>query len=77
MKEHEQYIRDNISSIAESAFPDNTGNEWLIHKVIRHPDRLEVEVEPVPDDVGYPRFRFFIEFMAPDKPKITECYCLD
>ena len=77
MKEQEQYVREHIVSIAESAFPDNIGNDWLIHDLIVHPGKIEVEVEPIPDNVGYPRFRFFIEFDAPDKPNITECYCLD
>ena len=75
--EQEQYIRENISSIAGEAFPDNMGNEWLIHDLIEHPNKIEVEVEPRPDDVGYSRFRFFIEFKSPTETNITECYCLE
>ncbi len=77
MKEQEQYIRDNITSIAEEAFPDNIGNEWIIHNILEHPKGIEVEVEPRPDDVGYSRFRFIIEFSASDSAVITYCYCLE
>ena len=38
---------------------------------------IEVEVEPRPDDVGYSRFRFIIEFDSPTNPNITYCYCLE
>ena len=76
MKEQEQYIRDNITSIAETAFPDNIGNE-CIHNILDHPKGIEVEVEPKPDDVGYSKFRFIIEFETPSSPKITYCYCLE
>lgn len=77
MDEHRQYIRDNIGHIAEKAFPENIGNEWFIHNMIDHPNGLEVEVEPIPDDVGYPRFRFIIEFKTPSEAKITYCYFLE
>jgi hypothetical protein len=50
MKEQEQYIRDNIASIAEEAFPDNIGNEWIIHNILEHPEGIEVEVEPRPSN---------------------------
>ena len=77
MNEQEQHIRDNITSIAEEVFPDNIGNVWIIHDIIDHPKRIEVEVEPRPDDVGYSRYRFIIEFKGPTKTNITECYCLE
>ena len=75
--EQKQYIRDNITDIAEEAFPDNIGNEWIIHHIIEHPKGIEVEVEPRPEDVGYSRFRFIIEFKTPTAPNITECYSLE
>jgi hypothetical protein len=77
MKEQEQYIRDNIINIAEKSFPDNIGNEWIIHNIMEHPKGIEVEVEPKPDNVGYTRFRFIIEFKSPTEPNITFCYCLE
>ena len=77
MDKREAYIRENISGIAESAFPDNTGNSWIIHEVLIQDDNLIVEVEPKPDDVGYPRFRFTIVFDTPDHPHIRECHCLN
>jgi hypothetical protein len=77
MEEQRQYIRENITHIAEKAFPDNIGNEWFIHNIIEHPKGIEVEVEPIPDDVGYPRFRFIIEFESPNEPNITYCYFLE
>lgn len=77
MKELEQFIQENISSIAEEAFPENKDNEWIIHNIIEHPKGIEVEVEPKPDNVGYPRFRFILEFKTPVKPKITYCYFQD
>ncbi len=77
MEEQEQYIRDNITNIAERAFPDNIGNEWIIHGITKHPNGIEVEVEPKPDDVGYSRFRFIMEFKTPTEPNIIYCYFLD
>ncbi len=60
MNEREQFIRDNITSIAEEAFPDDIGIEWVIHNIVDHPKGIEVEVEPRPDDVSYTRFRFIM-----------------
>ena len=77
MAEQEQYIRDNITSIAEEAFPDNIGNEWIIHNISEHTKGFDVEVEPQPDDVGYSRLRFIIEFATPTTLNITECYSLE
>ena len=77
MNEQEQYILDNITNIAEEAFPDNIGNEWIIHNISEHTRGLDVEVEARPDDIGYPRFRFIIEFKTPTEPNIIECYNLD
>ena len=77
MDEQEQYIRENITSIAEEAFPDNIGIEWIIHNILVHPKGIEVEVEPSSDDLGYSRFRFIIEFKNSDKTNITHCYCLE
>ena len=72
-----QYIRDHIAHIAEQAFPDNLGNEWFIHNIIEHPKGIEVEVEPIPDDIGYARLRFIIEFITPEEATISYCYILD
>ncbi len=77
MNEQEQFIRDNITSIAEEAFPDNIGIEWVIHNILDHPKGIEVEVEPRPDDVGYTRFRFILDFKTPTSATITYCYCLE
>ena len=77
MDNREEYIRNNINSIAESAFPDNIGNTWIIHEILEQDKQWLVEVEPQPDDVGYTRFRFTIVFSVPDNPHITECYCLN
>lgn len=74
IEEQEQYIRDNITSISEDAFPDDVGNVWIIHNIKEHPKGIEVEVEPKPNDVGYSRIRFVIEFKTPNVPNITECY---
>ena len=72
-----EFIRENINNIAEKAFPDNTGNWWVIHNIVEHPHGIEVEVEPKPADVGYSRYRFILEFKSPTEVDVTYCYYLD
>lgn len=55
--------------MAEDTFPDNTGLEWIIHRSQHADDFTLVEVEPKPAEVGYPRFKFFVSFLHPQKPE--------
>ena len=76
-KEREDYIRSNIVSIAEKAFPDDKGLKWDI-KGIEHKDKISyAEVEPKPDQVGYSRIKFIISFRDMDKHKLLGAYVWD
>ena len=77
MDDREEFLRNNIASIAETAFPDSMGNEWIIHSIMEHEKGLAVEVEPSPNKVGYSRFRLIFQFKQPDRADIIECYVPD
>ena len=77
MSDQQEYLRNNISVIAETAFPDNIGNEWIIHNITEHEKGLAVEVEPRPNNVGYSRVRFIFQFRKPDRAEIVECHIPD
>ncbi|MBM80151.1 MAG: hypothetical protein CMJ78_06105 [Planctomycetaceae bacterium] len=75
--EREKHLRENIVSIAEGEFPDETGLEWKIHAFDNQAHRTYVEVEPKPDTVGYPRFQFVLSFNDEKSPVVVATYCLD
>jgi hypothetical protein len=77
--EIEHYVRTRIAEIAEANFPDNPGLQWAVHG-FRHREDLDLifaEVEPHPDEVGYPRFQFGFRRSATGPPKHVATYCLD
>ena len=75
--ERESHLRENIVSIAGEEFPDDTGLEWVIHG-FEHKDHLTfVEVEPRPDTVGYPRFKFVVSFTDANVPIVVATYSLE
>ena len=76
--EAEDYIRRHLVRIAEAQFPDNPGLEWAVLG-FRHREDLGVllaEVEPRPDEVGYPRFQFAF-LVASDPPTHVATYCFE
>ena|SRR3972149_9630772 len=75
--EREKYIRENITRIAESSFPDKVGLTWQIHRFEHRGIITFAEVEPQPSTVGYPRFKFVVSFMNPKEPLLAACYAFD
>jgi len=75
--EREKYLRENIISIAEEHFPDDTGLEWIIHAFTHKEHLTIVEVEPKPDTVGYTHFKFVVSFKDANAPMVVATYCLE
>lgn len=76
--EIEAYVRGHIVELAEEQFPDNKGLQWTVHK-FQHREDVELtfaEVEPHPDEVGYPRFQFAFLTASGGPPKQVATYCL-
>jgi len=75
--EVESWVRANITEIAEAHFPDNPGLEWRIHQLGHRDGLLFTEVEPTPDEVGYPRFQFVFSVAGASEADHIATYCLD
>jgi len=76
--DREDYLKTHIVAIAEEAFPDNLGLEWIVRGFVHRGDFTVVEVEPQPDEVGYTRFKLVQSFANPQKPKHNiACYCFE
>ena len=73
----ENYAQEHIVEIAEMQFPDNTGLEWIIHGFEHRDDFTYVEVEPVPQEVGYPRFKFVLTPARAGGAVAIATYCLE
>ncbi len=58
----EDEVRKRITTFAEDTFPDDTGITWVIHEITHRGFLTYVEVEPIPDTVGYEKFVFVISF---------------
>lgn len=71
----ESYLRDNIVRLAEAEFPDNKGIQWNIISIEHKAHLTHVEAEPVPANLGYPRFKFVVSFKNPEMPRIIGTYC--
>jgi hypothetical protein len=56
------YIRANITSLAESQFPDDKGLAWNVEKIKKINGHTYVEVSPKPASVGYDRLVFVLSF---------------
>jgi hypothetical protein len=77
--EIESYVRERVVQLAEEQFPDNTGLEWTVLG-FRHREDLGVvfaEIEPTPDEVGYPRFQFAFLLSSSGPPRHVATYCLE
>lgn len=77
--EVEDYVRAHVVEIAEDQFPDNVGLQWTVLGFQHREDLglVFVEVEPSPDEVGYPRFQFALQASHAGPPKRVATYCLD
>jgi hypothetical protein len=75
--EAEAWVRANITEIAEAQFPDNPGLEWRILQLEHRDGLLFAEVEPTPDEVGYPRFQFAFSRGSESEADHIATYCLE
>lgn len=75
--EIDAWIRQNATELGREWFPDNPDVEWVVHGIVHGPDLVLAEVEPRPDEVGYPRFKF--GFLSKDgaAPMLVAVYCLE
>ena len=73
----ETWVREHIVELAESQFPDNRGLDWIIHGLSHRGDLILVEVEPVPDEVGYPRFQLAVAGGRDGEAEVVGVYCLE
>jgi hypothetical protein len=71
------WVRANISGIAEAHFPDNPGLEWRILQLEHRDGLLFAELEPTPDEVGYPRFQFAFSRGSESEASHIATYCLE
>jgi hypothetical protein len=75
--EAEAWVRANLTRIAEAHFPDNPDLEWRIHGLEHRDGLLFAEVEPTPDEVGYPRFQFVFSRGDASEVGHIATYCLE
>lgn len=75
--EIETFIREHITDIGTAAFPDNADVEWLVHGFSHGPQLVLAEVEPQPDEVGYPRFKLGFVSISGGEPQHVATYCLE
>ena len=75
--EVERYVRENITRIGRTAFPDNPDVEWILHGFSHGPDLILAEVEPRPDDVGYSRFKLGFVATGSGAPAHVATYSLE
>lgn len=73
----ENYVRKHVVEIAEGKFPDNKGLEWTIHGFERESEFIYVEVEPVPPEAGYQRFKFVVTSGKSGGVEVVAIYCLE
>jgi hypothetical protein len=76
-KSREEWATANINAIGRTSFPDDDEVTWKILAFQHDPATSEVEAEATPATVGYPRFKFILEFSDPGNPKDTDCYALE
>ena len=71
----ELFLKDNIVRLADAEFPDNKGIQWNILGFEHKAHLTNVEVEPTPATVGYPRFKFVVSFKNPEMPRVIGIFC--
>lgn len=75
--EIETFVRDHVTDIGRTAFPDNPDVQWLVHGFTHRPEFVLAEVEPQPDEVGYPRFQLGFVSIRGEAPQHIATYCLE
>jgi len=75
MSAREPVIRQRLQAIGLESFPDDTDVTWRLLGIVDAGAFSIVEAAPEPDTVGYPRFRFVLDFPSPDTPRVVGCYC--
>jgi len=75
--EIEAYVREHATEFGRELFPDNPDVEWIVHGFTHTSEMILAEVEPKPDEVGYPRFKFGFIGGGARLPKCIATYCLD
>ena len=73
----EDYLRQNIVSLAEEEFPDNIGLEWNIIGFMHKEHLTYVEVVPNSDTVGYAQFQFVVSFENKSPTMVIATYCFE
>ncbi len=71
----ELFLKDNILRLAETEFPNNKGIQWNILGFEHKAHLTHVEVEPVPANLDYPRFKFVVSFKNPEMPRVIGMFC--
>ncbi len=71
----EVFLKDNIARLAEAEFPDNKGIQWNILSIEHKAHLANVEAEPVPPTLAYPRYKFVISFKDQKTPRIIGIFC--
>ncbi len=72
----EEWINANINEIGRESFPDNLEETWTVIDIQHDSDVSVVEAKATPATVGYPRFRFVMDFTNPTRPTNTACHVL-
>lgn len=73
-RERENFIKSNLLAWGRESFPDNPDVNWPVGRFQHSNDYSYVESEPHPPEVGYPRFKFVVDFRDADKPEVVGCY---
>ena len=73
----EEWINANINEIGREAFPDNLEETWTVIDIQHDSDVSVVEAEATPATVGYPRFKFVMDFTNPTRPTNRACHALE
>lgn len=76
-EERENFIESNLLAWGREAFPDDPDINWPVGRIDHSGDCSYVESEPDPPEVGYPMFKFVIDFRNAGKPKVLGCYVQD
>ncbi|MEO6988141.1 MAG: hypothetical protein ABI239_05770 [Aquihabitans sp.] len=67
-------IRAATSDLATTAFPESSDVQWELIDVVTEVGLSFVEVEPVPADGRYPRYRLVVECHAANEPVLYGVY---
>lgn len=68
---------DAAQDLGTTHFPDNHDVTWdVLGTTVADDDEVFVEVQPTPDEVGYPRFTFLVE-CDDGTPELVATYALE